>query len=89
MIIISNINERVPRNVQFFTILSGFGITEIPNSYFKECHQLKYRQMPDDICKIGDFAFFACRSLRYIELPKKLYSIGEHCFHGCVKLKIY
>ena len=35
MITISNINERVPRNVQFVTILSGFGITEIPNGYFK------------------------------------------------------
>ena len=71
MITISNINERVPRDVQFVTILSGFRITEIPNGYFKECYQLKYIQMPDDIGKIGDFAFLACRSPRYIELPKK------------------
>ena len=70
MIIISNINERVPRNVQFVTISDGFGITEIPNGYFKECYQLKYIHMTDDICKIGDFAFSACISLRYIELSK-------------------
>ena len=77
MIFISNINEKVPRNVQFVTIFSGFGITEIPNGYFKECYQLKYIQMTDDICKIGDEAFSSCISLRYIELPKKLYSIGK------------
>ena len=74
MITISNINERVPRYAQFVTISDGFRITEIPNGYFKQCHQLKYIQVPDDICKIGDYAFVACRSLRYIELPKKLYS---------------
>ena len=88
MITISNINERVSRDAQFVTISDGFGITEFPNGYFKECHHLKYIQMPDDICKIGDFAFFDCRSLRYIELPKKLYSIGEYCFHGCVNLNL-
>ena len=60
MIAITNINERVPRNVQFVTISDGFGITEIPNGYFKECHQLEYIQMPDDICKIGDEAFSSC-----------------------------
>ena len=87
MIAISNINEKVPRNVQFVTILSGFGITEIPNGYFKECYRLKYIQMTDDIYKIGDKASSSCISLRYIELPEKLYSIGKHCFCGCVKLK--
>ena len=58
MISISNINERVPRDVWFVTISDGFGITDIPNGYFKECHQLKYIQMPDDICKIGDYVFW-------------------------------
>ena len=87
MIIISNINERVPRNAQFVTISDGFGITEIPDGYFKDCHQLKYIQMPDDICKIGHSAFLCCRNLRSIELPKKLYSIGENCFRSCEKLK--
>jgi len=87
MITISNINERVPRDAQFVTIADGFGITEIPNGYFEECHQLKYIQMPDDICKIGESAFRNCRNLRSIELPKKLYSIGKDCFCSCIKLK--
>ena len=72
MITISNINERVPRDAQFVTISDGFRITEIPTDYFKQYHQLKYIQVPDDICKIGDSASVACRNLRYIELPKKL-----------------
>ena len=71
MITITNINERVLRDVQFVTISDGFGITEIPNGYFKECHQLEYIKMPDDIYKIGEEAVLACRSLRYIELPEK------------------
>ena len=50
---LSNINIRVPRDVQFVTISDGFRITEIPTGYFKECHQLKYIKMPDDIWKLG------------------------------------
>ena len=70
MITISNINERVPRDAQFVTISDGFGITEIPNGYFKVCHQLKYIQMLDDTCNIGESAFLCCRNLRSIEVPK-------------------
>ena len=65
MMTISNINERVPRDAQFVTISEGFGITEIPNGYYKECHQLKYIQMPDD-------TFSECWNLVEICLPNNL-----------------
>ena len=87
IITISDTCERVPRNTQVVVILAKFGITEIPNLYLKDCHQLKYIQMPEDIHTIGDYAFCNCTNLKSIDLPKRLYSIGEYCFLECSKLK--
>lgn len=87
IITVSESFQRVPRNAQVVVILAEKGITEIPDCYFEDCHQLKTVQMPKDIHTIRDFAFQNCKNLKSIVLPKKLYSIGECCFHKCLKLK--
>ena len=80
MMTISNINERVPRDVKFVTISEGFRITEIPNSYCKECHSLKYIQMPDD-------TFSECWNLVEICLLNNLTHISQSCFDQCLSLR--
>ena len=67
IIIISDINQRVPRNAHVVvSILHKKGITEL----FNDCHQLKYVHMPDDIHAIGDYVFQNCKDLKSIVLPK-------------------
>ena len=76
-----------PRYAQVVVILNKRGITEFPYYYFKDCHKLKYVQMPNDIHAIGDHAFQNYKNLKSIVPPKKLCPIGECCFHKCLKLK--
>ena len=67
MITVPGLHERVPRNAQFDTTSDRFGIRKIPNSYFKDCDQLKYVKMTDDICKFGDYVFNNYKNLNLIE----------------------
>ena len=87
IITISDTCERLPRNTQVVVISAKKEITEIPNRYLKDCHQLKYIQMPEDIHTIGDYDFRDCKNHKTNYSTKRLYSIGEHCFYKCSKLK--
>lgn len=42
--------------------------------------------IPDDVTKIGDFAFGYCRGLTSITIPEGVTSIGESAFDGCYDL---
>ena len=70
IITISDTCDRLPRNAQVVVILAEFDIIEIPNLYLKDCCQLKYIHMPEDIHTIGDYAFYNCTNLKSIDLPK-------------------
>ena len=71
IIIISHSCGRLPRNAQVVVILAESRMTEIQNRYMKDCCQLKYIQVPEDIHTIGDYAFRNCTNLKSIVLPKK------------------
>lgn len=62
------------------------GITEIPESAFKET-ALEIVTLPESITTIGNEAFYNCRSLTSIQLPASLRVIGDFTFIYCDSLR--
>lgn len=56
------------------------GITEIPESFFSQCRDLKEVNIPDTITKIGESAFEHCKSLSSMMLSDSVTCIGDHAF---------
>ena len=42
--------------------------------------------IPDNVKKIGDYAFYKCTEITDIEIPSSVTSIGARVFEGCTKL---
>ena len=60
--------------------LSHF-MTEIPNSAFEGCTNLRYIYAPA-VTKIGNNAFKGCASLEEFEIPADITSVGTNAFEG-------
>ena len=43
-------------------------------------------EMPSDIRKIGDFAFYVCEKIQKISIPDYITSIGKSAFYACSSL---
>ena len=48
--------------------------------------EVKDLVIPDDVTKIGNYAFNGCISLTSIEIPNSVTSIGENAFYDCSRL---
>lgn len=59
---------------------NGIGITEIPNTCFYTCYDLKYVYIPDGITKIGDVSFGNTKALLSLTLPNTVETIGKSAF---------
>lgn len=75
------------------TTMSGMVSVEIPNSVtdigdsaFSDCINLKSVAIGNGLTRLGDSAFSGCRSLSNIKLPSSVTSIGNGAFYGCVSL---
>lgn len=55
-------------------------VTEICNSGFENCPNLKKVELLDSIECIGDYAFYRCPSLKNITIPKSVTNIGKYAF---------
>ncbi len=67
-------------------IVSGRGITEIPDYAFLGCSSLKRVSLPEGLKKIGFQAFSECDSLESINFPSSLEDIGSNSFTYCASL---
>ena len=65
---------------------AGKPVTEIADSGFKECHQLRSCSIPDSIKKIGTDAFCFCEKLTDINLPSSVTYVGSSAFLCCESL---
>lgn len=62
------------------------GVTEISESLFAGCYQLKEVKLSDNLTLIDDMAFIECSSLKSIVLPAGLEGIGYGAFFACDNL---
>lgn len=61
-------------------------VTQISDSAFEWCADLKKVQLPNSIVKIGNAAFKSCQKLTSVNTPDNLSNIGEEAFAGCTAL---
>ena len=66
---------------QYFT-----GITEIPGDCFTEFELLTSIVLPEQLTRIGGYAFDGCVSLPAITIPQSVESIGDRAFRSCSSL---
>lgn len=57
-------------------------VTEIGDSAFSGCKNLKNLVIPDSVTEIGDYAFFNCNGY-YRYIPDSVISIGDYAFEYC------
>ncbi|BBF43910.1 chitin binding protein [Lachnospiraceae bacterium KM106-2] len=63
------------------------GLTEIPETIFSKCTNLKSVLIPKSVTKIGKFAFYGDQSLQEVQLPDSIVSIDKEAFSRCTNLK--
>jgi len=63
------------------------GATDIAESAFEYCTNLKEITLPSSLSTIRAYAFYECTSLERIVIPQNVISIGEDAFEGCIALR--
>lgn len=61
-------------------------VTQLSDSAFEWCAELKKVQLPNSIERIGNSAFKSCQQLTSVNTPENLSTIGEEAFAGCSSL---
>eukprot|EP00980_Cylindrotheca_fusiformis_P027059 scaffold18581_cov54-Cylindrotheca_fusiformis.AAC.1 len=77
--------SEVPRNVLLLKLESG--IVQIQQWSFPCLLSLREVELPDQLCAIGNHAFFRCVSLEKINFPRSLKAIGNNAFEDCRALE--
>lgn len=63
------------------------GITEIPDSAFRNNKRLRFAVLPNTVKRIEKHAFLDCKYLEKVTLNEGLEEIGENAFTGCSFLR--
>lgn len=91
---LSHISENLPHGVlpnifehtNVEKIILGAEIMSISEYAFKDCNDLSYVYISDNIMKFNTECFCNCTSLSRIHIPRKC-AFGEDIFYGCTNLK--
>ena len=61
-------------------------VTEIGNSSFRSCSELRTVTIPDSVTSVGDYAFSDCSRITSVTIGSGVTAIGANTFSGCPKL---
>lgn len=61
-------------------------VTQIGDSAFNNCKNLKLTELPGGVTQIGNSAFSSCTGITLTELPGGVEQIGDFAFYGCTGL---
>ena len=64
-------------------------VTEIGDSAFDGCYDLKDVTIPNGVLSIGTYAFQYCRRLTGMTIPQSVTNIGTRAFTGCDELRTF
>ena len=67
--------------------IDGYDVTEIGDSAFAGCTNVKEIKLPETLETIGYYAFGSCTGLESIKIPSKVKTIGQYAFGYCSNLK--
>ena len=65
--------------------IEGYSVTAIGYGAFRNCVNLEFVLLPEDVSVIGDYAFYGCSALASIDL-RYVRFIGDSAFYGCTSL---
>lgn len=80
-IIITNCTSS-DENIIITSMIDGYKVTEIGESAFEDCANLKSVKLQEGITKIGEYAFAGCSGLADITIPESVTKIGGFAFIG-------
>ncbi|RGX21034.1 hypothetical protein DWV29_26985 [Enterocloster asparagiformis] len=63
-------------------------VTQIGDSAFNNCKNLKLTELPGGVTQIGDFAFRGCTGITLTELPDGVTQIGNSAFSSCTGITL-
>jgi len=69
--------------------IDGYTVTSIADNVFSGNPSLTSVSLPQNLKKLGWFAFYGCTSLKSVTLPASVSEIGYDAFAHCTKLTIY
>lgn len=81
------IGESAFLNKQILSVVIPEGVTELQDSAFWGCEQLKSVQLPSSMQIIGPNAFYRCESLTAITIPEGVTAVNGDAFTFCKALK--
>ena len=64
-----------------------YQITDIADTAFAKCDNLKHLSIHEGVGYIGEYAFSHCPQLESIDIPSTVYHIGDGAFKACPNLK--
>ena len=73
-------------NVVIPAEIDGMPVTEIGQSAFADCAELKTIVIPDSVVEVGIEAFIYCTGLTEVTLPSNLKSLEANVFYECTSL---
>lgn len=74
----------IPKKVEYKG--EWYGVTSLSEGAFYYSHGLKSISLPNNIIKIGDYAFSGCDNLKVVDLPNSVISLGSYAFTCCKNL---
>ncbi len=81
----AGVNSNEIYYASIYKIELGAGITVLINAAFRHLYMLRYITIPQNISKIGAYAFDGCKSLRHVTIPNDVTTISTShiCYHCC------
>mgnify|MGYP002856272169 CR=1 FL=1 len=70
---------------------NGYTVVSLADNCFYDYYtnrDITAVSIPDDVTRIGKYAFYYCKNLRSVSLPKNLISIGSDAFYQCESLSL-
>ncbi len=67
--------------------LAEVNMSALPNEFFRNHTNLVHVDLPNNLQKIGEYAFYNCSNLSSIEFPVELDTIGYEAFYQCTSLR--
>ena len=86
VVTITGYKANIPTEVIIPDSISGYPVTSIGASAFKDNTSITSISIPNTVTSIGDSAFSGCSSLAAVSLGTGVKTIGASCFVGCTSL---
>ena len=73
--------------MRVLTVTIGTGLTQIPDSVFKNCLAIEKAEISASVTAVKPYAFYGCAAVKTLTLNEGLRIIGYNAFDGCAAIR--